>query len=33
MAAAKEMLGWLKELLNSQMITPNKIEQLRHCSS
>lgn len=28
--AGKEMLAWLGDLMSSQMITPNKVEQLRH---
>jgi DNA-binding transcriptional MocR family regulator len=30
MAAARPALAWLTELISTQMITPNKIEQLRH---
>ena len=30
LAASREMLAWLTDLLSTQMITPNKIEQYRH---
>jgi DNA-binding transcriptional MocR family regulator len=29
-AGSKEMMAWLGELMGTQMISPNKVEQYRH---